>query len=111
MEWALCVVEGACGGDAALLHRDGGEGGEADDVADGEDVGRLGPVVLVDGNAAAIVGFDAGGGEIEIVDVALAADGVEQRIARDFLLAFEIGDHGALGQVLRRFPPLRRGAW
>ena len=55
----------------------------------------LGLVVLVDGDAAAVVGFEAGGGEVEVVDVALAADGVEQRVAGDFLLAFEVGDDGA----------------
>ena len=93
-----CVVEGARGGDAALLHGDRGECREADDVADGEDVFDVGAVVLVDGDAAAIVGLDAGGGEIEIVDGALAADRVEQRVAGDALLAFEIGDDGAVGQ-------------
>ena len=63
--------EGAGGGDAALLHRNRGQAGEADDVADGEDVGRLGAEVLVHRDAAARVGFDAGVGEIQLVDVAL----------------------------------------
>ena len=35
----------------------------------------------------------AGGGEVQVVDVALAAHGVEQRVAGNFLLAFENGGH------------------
>ncbi len=97
------VVEGAGGGDAALLHGDGGEGREADDIADGIDVFDLGLVVLVDGDAAAIVGFDAGGGEVEVVDGALAADGVEQGVAGDLLLALQIGDDGAVGELFDAF--------
>jgi hydrogenase maturation factor HypE len=50
----------------------------------------LGLVVLVDGDAAAVVGFKAGGGQVEVVDRALAADGVEQRVAGDLLLAFRL---------------------
>ena len=99
MERIVVVAEGARGGDAALLHGDGGERGEADDVADGEDVRDLGPEVLVDRDAAAGVGFDAGGGEIQLVDIALAADGVEQRVALNLLLALEIGDDGAVGHL------------
>ena len=97
------VAEGAGGGDAALLHRDRGQAGKADHVADGEDVRHLGAEVLVDGDAAARVGFDAGGGQIQIVDVALAADRVEQRVAGDLLLAFQIRDHGAVGQLFHAF--------
>ena len=93
------VVEGAGGGDAALLHGDRSQGGKADHVAGGVDVRDLGLVVLVDGDAAAIVGLEAGGGKVEVVDVALAAHGVEQRIAGDVLLAFEVGDDGAVGQL------------
>jgi formylmethanofuran dehydrogenase subunit C len=55
--------------------------------------------VLVDGDAAAIVGFEAGGGKVEVVDGALAAHGVEQRVAGDLLLAFEVGDDGAVGEL------------
>ncbi len=104
------VVEGAGGGDAALLHGDRGQRGKADHIADGEDVLDLGLEVLVDGDAAAIVGFEAGGGKVEVVDGALAADGVEQRVAGDFLLAFQVGDHGAVGQLFNAFAPLRPGA-
>jgi hypothetical protein len=51
-------------------------------------VRNAGLKVLVDGDAATIVGLEAGGGEVEVVDVALAADGVKQSVAGDFLLAF-----------------------
>ena len=105
------IVEGVGRGDAALLHRDRGQRRKADHVADGVDVRHLGLVVLVDGDAAALVGFKAGGGQVEFVDVALAADGVEQRVAGDFFLALEVGDDGAAGWAPPRFPPLRPGAW
>ena len=76
--------------------------GKPDDVAHGEDVRDLGAEVLVDRDAAAGVGFDADGGEIQFVDVALAADGVEQRVALNLLLALEIGDDGAVGHLFDR---------
>src|SRR5262249_17264787 len=60
------VGEGPSGGDSALLHGDGGKGREANDVADCVDVLDLGLVVFVDGDAAAIVGFDAGGCKVKI---------------------------------------------
>ena len=41
--------------EAALLHRRGGQGGEADDVAGGVDVLDLGLEALVDLEAAAVV--------------------------------------------------------
>ena len=93
------VVEGARGGDASLLHRDRGQRGKADHVADGEDVLDLGLVVLVDGDAAAVVGLQAGGGQVQVVDVALAAHGVEQRVAGDLLVALQVGHHGARRQL------------
>ena len=105
------VVEGAGGGDAALFHGDRSQRGKADHVADGEDVLDLGLVLLVDGDAAAIVGFEAGGGEVELVDVALAADGVEQGVAGDSLLALRDWRRRCRRAALRRFPLLRRGAW
>ncbi len=67
------------------------------------DVLDLGLEVLVDGDAAAVVGFNAGGGEIEVVDGALAADGVEQGVAGDLFLAFKIGDDGAVGEFFDAF--------
>ena len=39
-----------------------------------------GAEVGVDLDAAAIVGFDAGRGEVQAFDIALAADGVEQGV-------------------------------
>ncbi len=65
--------------------------------------GDFGLVVLVDGDAAAIVGLKAGGGEVEVVDGALAADGVEQRVAGDFFLALQVGDDGAVGELFDAF--------
>ena len=62
--------------------------------------GTLVLVVFVDGDAAAIVGFKAGGGEVELVDSALAADGVKECVAGDFFLALQVGHHGAVGQLL-----------
>jgi hypothetical protein len=45
------------------------------------------------------VGLEAGIFEVQLVDIALAADGVEQRVAGDLLLALQVGDHGAVGQL------------
>ena len=64
-------------GHAALLHGNRAETWEPDDVADSEDVRLLGSVVGIDGDAAAGVGVEACGGEVELLDVALAAHGVE----------------------------------
>src|ERR1700687_2313208 len=64
-------------GDAALLHGDRAEAGKPDDVADREDVWLFGAVIVVDRDAPARVGFQAGGGQIQLVDVALAPDRVE----------------------------------
>ena len=63
----------------------------------------LGFEVLVYGDAAAIVHFDACGGQVEIVGGALAAYGVEQGIAGDFLLALQVGNHGRVGELLDAF--------
>jgi hypothetical protein len=71
------VVEGVGCCQAPLLHRDRSQRRKAHYIADGVDVRDLGLEVLIDGNASAIVCFKTGGGEIEIVDGALAADGVE----------------------------------
>src|SRR5580700_4147381 len=92
------VAEGALRGDAALFHGDRRERRESDDVADGEDVRNLGAEILVDRDTPALVGLDAGRGEVELVDVALAAHRVKQNVAGDALLTLEIRDHGAVGQ-------------
>src|SRR6185312_8749993 len=93
------VTEGAGGGDAALLHGDGCERREPDHISGRENIRNLGAEVLVDWNAAALVGLKADGGEVQLVHIALAAYGIEQRVASDLLLAFEIGDDGAVGQL------------
>ncbi len=59
----------------------------------------LGAKVLVDGNAAARIGFDAGSSQVQLVNIALPANGIEQGVAGDALLAFEIGDDGAVRQL------------
>ena len=87
------IVESARGGDASLLHRDRSQRGKANHIAYCKDVLHLGLEVLIDRNAPAIVGFEAGGGQIQVVDVALAAHGIKQSVAGDALLALQIGDH------------------
>jgi len=64
--------------------------------------------ILVDRNAAAIVCLEAGGGKVKLIDVALTADGVEQRVAGDFLFALEIGDHGCVGQLFNALHPFTK---
>ncbi len=59
----------------------------------------FGLVVLVDRDASAIVGFEAGGGQVELVDVTLTAHGIEQGVAGDLFLAFEICNHCAVGKL------------
>jgi hypothetical protein len=56
--------------------------------------------MLVDGNAAAIVGFKAGGGQVEVVNAPWRPNGVEQGVAGDFLLALQVGHDGAVRQLL-----------
>src|ERR1017187_4534688 len=97
------VVECAGCGDAALLHGDRSKSGKSDDIAGSEDMFDLGLVVLVYGDAAAIVGFEAGFGKVEVVDIALAAHCVEQRVAGDLLLTFEIGDDSARRRLFNAF--------
>ncbi len=63
----------------------------------------LGLVVLVHGDAAALVGFQAGRRQVQVVHVALAADGVKQRVAGDFLLALQVGHHRAGRRLLHAF--------
>ena len=60
----------------------------------------LGSKILVDRNAPAAVRFDASRRQVQLVDIALPADRIEQRVARHLLLAFEIRDHAAVGQLL-----------
>ena len=69
--------------------------------------GCLVRIVRVHRDAAALVGFEPGGGEVELVDVALAADRVEQRVAGDLLLALADWRRRCRRGVLRRFRLLR----
>ncbi len=80
------------GGQPALVHRRGGQRGEADDVADGVDVVDLGLEVVVDEDPAAVVGLQAGGLEVEVLGLALPARGVHHRLGRDLLAAGQGGD-------------------
>src|ERR1700737_1187029 len=84
-------AESIGGGDAPLFHRDRAEAGKADDVADSENVGLLGAVIVVDGNASARVGFQAGGGEIQFVDVALSPHRIQQCVTGNFFLTLQYG--------------------
>src|SRR5579859_2527756 len=97
------VIEGAGDGDAPLLHGDRGQRREADHVAHGEDGWDSGLEVFVDRDASAGVGLEAGILKLQVIDAALAAYGIEQRVAGDFLIALHVGDDGAVGQLLHRF--------
>ena len=57
-------------------------------------------IVLVDGNTTAIIGFDPCRGQIKIVNRALASNRVKECVAGDFLLAFQIGYDGSIGEFL-----------
>ncbi len=63
----------------------------------------FGLVVLIHGDAAALVGLQARGGQIQVVHVALPAHCIEQRIARDLLLAHQVGYHRARRRLLHAF--------
>ena len=98
--------------DAALLHRNRSQAGKSDHVADRVDVRLAGPVILVHRDAAARIGFETGRRKIQLIHVALPADGIKQRVAGHFLLAFQVCDHAcAVRQSLPRFALLRSGAW
>ena len=86
------LAERVIGRQPALVHRGRGQRGEADHVADGVDVVDLGLVVLVDEDPAAVVGLQAGGGQVEVVGLALPAGGVHHRVGGDLLAAGQRGD-------------------
>ena len=69
--------------DARLLHAHAREGGKADDVAGGVDVGGARAVERVGVHVAAVVDGDAGGGEVEFVGVALASRGHQHAVGRE----------------------------
>ena len=92
------AAQHVAGGPAALLHRRAGEGGEADDVADGVDVRHGGLEMRVAADAAAFVDFQAGPVEAEGVGVAGAADAEQHGFAQQPLAAFQFdGDAARLG--------------
>ena len=80
----------------ALLHRGRGQAGEADHVAHRVDVRHRGAVVLVHGDAAALVGLEAGRAQVERVGRALPAGRVEHRVGGDPLAAREVRDGAAV---------------
>jgi hypothetical protein len=96
-------AKGVGGSDAALFHGDGAEAGETNDVANGENVRLLRAVLIVYMDASAVVSVEAGGGEIEIIDIAVTADGVKERFAGDFLFGFEIGNDQMIGSFFDAF--------
>ncbi len=65
--------------------------------------GWRGAVFVVDDDAATVVGFEPRGGEIKIVDIAVAADSIEEGFAGNFLFAFEIGDDEMIGSFFDTF--------
>ena len=84
------AAQHVAGGAAALLHRRAGEGGEADDVADGVDVRHGGLELRVAADAAAFVDFQAGPVEVERVGVAGAADAEQHRFAQAAACRFPV---------------------
>ena len=65
------VVEGPMCGNPSLFHRDRGQGREANHVAHSVDVLNLGLIVLVDRDAAAIVGFKTRCRKVQVIHRAL----------------------------------------
>ena len=77
-------------GQAPLLHRRRREAREADDVADGVDVGHLRLIVLVDSKPPALVGLYSRSVEPERIGRAPPADAVEGLVGDDLLAAGEM---------------------
>ena len=74
-EFAVAVSGVVVPEDLAVVHRCVGERAGAVDVADGVDVFDVGLHGVIDGDVAALVGFDAGGVEGESVAVRCSPDG------------------------------------
>ena len=89
------------GREPALVHRRGGQGWEADDVADGIDVIDLGLEVVVDEYPAPVVGLEACVGQIEVVGLALPPRGVHHGFGGDLFAAGQRRD-GARGPDVDR---------
>ena len=92
------VPKCTCGGDAPLFHRNGRQGREPDHVSRREYIRHLGPVVLVDRNPAAGIGLQPDVPELQLIHIALPSHCVQQRVARDLLLALQVRDHRPIRQ-------------
>ena len=90
------LAERVVRGQPALIHRRGGQRREADHIADGVDVIDLGLELVVDEDPAAVVGFEAGVGQVEVLGLTLPSGGVHHRLGGDLLAAGQGGD-GACG--------------
>ena len=89
------LAAGMVRGQPALLHGRGSQRREPDHVADGVDVRDLGLEVLIHRDPAALVGTQAGRGQVQRVGLALPPGGVHDRVGRDALAAGQQGDRPA----------------
>src|SRR5216683_915479 len=96
-------AKGIGGGDAALLHGDGAQAREADDVADRENVRLLGAVIGIHDNAPARIRVQPGIREIQFIHVALASYGIEESVAGNFFLALKHRRNPVVGGFLDAF--------
>ena len=83
-------------GQSALLHRHRREARKPDHVADGENIRHLRAIFGVHRNAPAIVRLQPGRRQVQLVDIALPADRVQQRVA---------GDHACCSRRCATTPP------
>ncbi len=86
------------GGAAALLHRGGGQGGEADDIADRVDMRHVGLVVVVDFQPAPVVRDQADIFQAQPVRRPLPPDAVKQRVRPQMLAGLQCRLHQTVGQ-------------
>ncbi len=71
---ARSAIEEVVGDDFAVVVRSVGEGAAPIAIADGEDAGSRGAELIIDGDVAALVGSNAGGGKVQVIGVGYAAD-------------------------------------
>ena len=81
-------MEEIVGDDFVVVVRSVGEGAAAVAVADSENAGSGGAELIVDGDVAALVGCDAGRGQVQVVGVGHAAHGQQHVRAGDVGRAF-----------------------
>ena len=86
-------------GEPPLFHRHRCQAREPDHVTYRKDVPLPGPILSIDADTPAAVGVEARCLQVEMLDVAGPAHGVEQRITRDPLLALERGDDRPVRRV------------